>query len=88
MHLLALPACFGLPAAHGAFVEAESFDDGAQRAAERKQNQHTDNGLRVGFEPIEERAFSAGEGRLAGTALEAIFETVIDGEIALVLLAS
>ena len=88
MHLLALPACFDLPAAHGAFVEAESFDDGAHGTAERKQNQHTDNGLRIGFEPIEERAFSAGKRRLAGAASEAIFETVVDGEIALVLLAS
>jgi len=88
MHLLAMPARFGLPTAHGAFVEAEGSDDRGHGAAEGEQNQHTDDGLRIGLEPIEERAFAHRKSRLAVAASEAIFETIVDGEIACVLPAS
>ena len=77
MHGLTMLARPLLPRGDSAFIKPESRDDGLGRAAIGEQGKDPDDPLGIGFQVIEGRPLSAGEGFAARPAFPAVTEAVM-----------
>ena len=86
--LLAVLARFLAPTLNGSFIDLKGSDDGLKRTAPRQKRDDPDNGFHRILFGMKERSFGGSKRLLAGSASPALAQTIMDTQVALVLLSS